>query len=343
MNDLELVSRLSRRRAFALAGGAAGSLLLASRGARAALVPARGLTLAEDGGSATPGLTLAAADASGAASLPVSQIESILQASGMVSNGVLSISMSRTDLGTVKGPLGVPFEGPFQLNFDIYFQSLGRGKAILNGDVTLKPQEVNPFIDALIRNKLVFQALHQHFIEEDPQTWHIHFRGLGDPLDLARGLHASIKTATSTPLPQKAGSTNTPLNADRLGQILGGDASVDDGVVSVEIPRKNRVRLGGVEINPFLNVATTVLVKPLNKNGSKAAVGPDFSMTADEIVPVTRLMRSLGWFDGCLYNQETDEEPQLYFSHMLKVGDPYALAREVRKALDLTNSESAVA
>ena len=91
-------------------------------------------------------------------------------------------------------------------------------------------------------------------------------------------------------------------------------------------------------INPFLNVATAIDIKPLDKSGSKAAVVPDFAMTADEVVPVTRLMRSLGWFDGCLYNQETDEQPQLYFSHMIKVGDPYQLAREVRKGLNLNNS-----
>lgn len=39
----------------------------------------------------------------------------------------------------------------------------------------------------------------------------------------------------------------------------------------------------------------------------------------------------------CLYNQETDEHPQLYFSHQLKTGDPYELAREIRRALDHTD------
>jgi len=41
---------------------------------------------------------------------------------------------------------------------------------------------------------------------------------------------------------------------------------------------------------------------------------------------------------GCLYNQETDEHPQLYFSHEFKTGDPYALAAEIRKGLDRMNS-----
>ncbi|WP_223642728.1 hypothetical protein [Corallococcus sp. EGB] len=56
--------------------------------------------------------------------------------------------------------------------------------------------------------------------------------------------------------------------------------------------------------------------------------------------PVVRLMLlKKGWFQGCLYNQETDERPQLYFDHMLKRGNAYDLAREIRKGLDLTDAE----
>ena len=53
-------------------------------------------------------------------------------------------------------------------------------------------------------------------------------------------------------------------------------------------------------------------------------------------MPVVTVMRSQGWFQGCLYNQETNEYPQLYFAHMLKVGDAYTLAQEIRRGLDLT-------
>lgn len=57
------------------------------------------------------------------------------------------------------------------------------------------------------------------------------------------------------------------------------------------------------------------------------------------MVPVVTRMRHRGWFQGCLYNQETDEHPQLYFDHMLKVGNAYALAAEIRRGLDLTASD----
>jgi Domain of Unknown Function (DUF1259) len=65
-----------------------------------------------------------------------------------------------------------------------------------------------------------------------------------------------------------------------------------------------------------------------------AAVMPDFGMNGEEINPVVRTMRKMGWDIGCLYNQETEEHPQLCFSHELKVGNPYKLAAQVRKGLD---------
>lgn len=42
---------------------------------------------------------------------------------------------------------------------------------------------------------------------------------------------------------------------------------------------------------------------------------------------------------ACLYNQETDEHPQLFFSHRFKTGDPYQLAQEVREDLNRTNAQ----
>jgi hypothetical protein len=53
---------------------------------------------------------------------------------------------------------------------------------------------------------------------------------------------------------------------------------------------------------------------------------------------VVKKMRSQDWFVNSLCSHHTDEQPQLYFSHMLKSGNPYELAREIRLGLDLTYS-----
>jgi Domain of Unknown Function (DUF1259) len=110
-------------------------------------------------------------------------MQAILQADGSVTNGVLSVEVERTDIGTVH-LRGVPIKPSFEVNGDLTFQPVG-GQAFFNGDIAPKPNEVNPVIDAILASCLVFQAEHQHFYDVTPPVWFIHFRGLGDPIALA--------------------------------------------------------------------------------------------------------------------------------------------------------------
>jgi hypothetical protein len=51
---------------------------------------------------------------------------------------------------------------------------------------------------------------------------------------------------------------STPLPAKKLARILGGSATIgDNGVVTVDVPRKHGVILGGVRVSPGLNTANT--------------------------------------------------------------------------------------
>jgi hypothetical protein len=274
----------------------------------------------------------------GSNSLPEQQIEQIINAKGEVENGVLDIELARHDIGSVAGPEGVTFTPAFEINGDIFFQPVSHGQVFLNGDLALPESEVQNFIAALLRNGLVFQAFHQH-LPMNPQIWFVHFRGLGDPLALARGLKAALNT-TTTPFPQAPPQNpTTPLDPKRLEQILHGHASVgDEGVVTVWVYRKDKITIDGVTVNPQANVSTNIEFRP--RGSSTADVVPDFSMTGEEVNPVVSLMRNQkNWYQGCLYNQETEEQPQLFFDHMLKSGDAYQLAQEIRQGLDLTDSE----
>lgn len=66
-------------------------------------------------------------------------------------------------------------------------------------------------------------------------------------------------------------------------------------------------------------------------------------MTAHEINNVVKVMRSMSWDVGVLCNRQTDETPQLFFSHQFKVGNALTLAREVRLGLNQTNSAHSMA
>jgi hypothetical protein len=310
----------SRRQVLRL-GGAAGGLLAA------------GPLLAA--GSAEAASKAHGAAVSPAAGLPVKLIERIVGAQGTVSSGVLQIEIDRDDIPGVHKE-GVPIKPSFEINGTFCFQALHDGSVVMNGDFAFKPEEMNPAIDQMLRHGLVWQAQHQHLFGLQPMVWFMHMRGRGSARQLAEAVHAVLKV-TSVPLPQAPPKNpKTPLDVHRLAAIIGGAATVGAaGVVTVDVTRRDRVRLGGVEISPELNIFTPVSFQPMG--GDHAVVVPDFGMTAQEIQPVTRVMRAQGWEANCLYNQETDEFPQLYFSHQFKVGNAYQLAREVRRGLDHMN------
>jgi hypothetical protein len=170
-------------------------------------------------------------------------------------------------------------------------------------------------------------------------VWFVHYRAAGSAEWLATGLKAALDT-TSTPFPQIMPSNpKTPLPAHEIGKILGASPQIGaDGVVSYDLPRKETIWLGGYKINPYLNVAATIVFEPYG-GGINAAAMPDYNFIASEVNPVVWYAQSKGWDIGCLYNQETDERPQLYFSHQFKTGNSITLAHEIRKALNMMNLE----
>jgi len=326
---------ITRRRALALGGSAAASALGAGAlapGARAA------------GGRAGHPPVLRKHG-----KLPAADIQQIIQAQGTVTNGILDITLSRGDIGPVQAPIsGVVMDGAFEVNGDATFEPLGDNLAFFNGDLALKESEVQGFIAAIIANGLIFQALHQHFIGQSPQIWFVHWRGVGEPHQLARAVRNVLKS-TSIQLPQTMPTNpSSPLNAKRLGKILGTMATVgDEGVVSATADRATPALVSNVPVqnnrvlvSPGANISSGIAFKPLSATGSQAAGVIDLSMRGRQVQPAEAFMQSHGWFIGCLYNQETEEHPQLYFTHFLKVGDAYELAAEMRQALDLTGAPS---
>lgn len=285
-------------------------------------------------GPASSAVHAPAGSATRSGPLPVGEIEKIIRAQGTVSNGVLNIEIDREDLPDVRKN-GVPVKPSFEINGNLCFQP-APGGVMMNGDLAFKPEELNPAIDAMLSHGLTWQAQHQHLFGLQPMVWFMHMRGRGPARQVAQAC-AAVLAATSTPLPQAPpANPKTTLNVSRLEHIIGSSATVGaDGVVSFQIPHRGPIVLGGVPISPELNVYTPIGFEPLR--GDEAAVVPDFGLLADQVDDVSRVMRGQGWELDCLYNQETDEFPQLYFSHHWKTGNAYRLAAEVRRGLEKTS------
>jgi|GEM_PF-4682012 len=71
---------------------------------------------------------------------------------------------------------------------------------------------------------LELMAEHQHYISENPQTFHYHFRGRGEAAQVAQwAMH--VVRATGAPLPQPKSSNSTiPLPMQKMARIIGGKA-----------------------------------------------------------------------------------------------------------------------
>ena len=322
---------ISRRGLLTIGAGVAGGF--AGAAVAGCTMPGGGI-----GGPAGDTTTTAPSLAEGMKTFPVEMqldIERIVQAKGAINYGLLQIEIDRTDITGVT-LRGTPIYPSFEINGDLNFEWLGGGKVAMNSDLCLKRGEIDPFIDQLIRHNIIFQAEHQHFYDFEPIVFFIHFRAIGDAETVARGIKAALNV-TSTPFPQAPPKNpKTPLPASRIGEIIGAKPSVGaKGVVSLQVPRAEPIVLGGMRVNPYLNISLPIAFEPLG--GGRAAAVPDFGMIPSEIQRLVGHMRGLDWDIGCLYNQETDEDPQLFFSHQFKEGDPLQLAREIRSGLELLN------
>jgi hypothetical protein len=65
-------------------------------------------------------------------------------------------------------------------------------KAAVAGDFTMLENEVDPVIKALIENGIEVVALHNHMVHERPRIFFLHYWGVGNAEQLAKGLRAAL-------------------------------------------------------------------------------------------------------------------------------------------------------
>jgi DNA-binding CsgD family transcriptional regulator len=145
-------------------------------------------------------------------------VQQALGRSGTLMPGnVFRIGMPRSDLNvTVEG---VPVRATFALGSYAAFRPLddGSGQAMVMGDLVLRDEEVPGVMSGLFDNGLQATALHNHVNQVAPHVMYLHYEGMGDPVQLAAGLHSALG-ASGTPLGAapaagRAGRCAGPLTA----------------------------------------------------------------------------------------------------------------------------------
>lgn len=238
----------------------------------------------------------------------------------------------RTDLHVVNA--GVPENPGMELGAETSFRQTGPGRALMIGEVTLTGGEVNKVADALQRGGVQITALHKHIQDETPRLWWMHYWALGDPVHIARTMHTAL-ARTGIPLDQKA-VPERPVDLDiaALNRIIGAKAENENGVLQYHLPvtRKITDTRAHITLPDRMEAATLLMFQPLG--GGRAAVNGDFTMTADQVNPVIKVLRSHGMTIVELHNHLLYERPRLFYLHFWQTGDATTLARTLRAGLD---------
>jgi hypothetical protein len=284
--------------------------------------------------------------APGAARAGALDAEAIGKAAGMEArqgpDGVVRIGWSRTDVEvSVDGARLDPAAG---LGSWAAFRATTDG-AIVMGDTVVFQDEITPALDAALAAGLAVTALHNHFVFDVPPVFFMHIDGHGDPEVLAAGVRSmwdAVKAvradrpepATAFPGdPPRAG----PLDAARIGAVLGHEAVRQGDVVKVTFPRDGEAH--GVQIGGSMGLTTWAA---FSGSDARASVDGDFIMTAEEVQPVIRALRAAEIHVVALHNHMLDEEPRFFFLHYWGKGSATDLARGLRSALDAQAAVRAV-
>ncbi|HEV8285974.1 MAG TPA: DUF1259 domain-containing protein [Chitinophagaceae bacterium] len=122
-------------------------------------------------------------------SIDSKKLDDILGYKGEMSKGVYKYTIGRPDVSlkehgiTVTAFLGFNTWAAFQGSAD---------HAAVAGDFAMLEDEVASVIKALIENGIEVVAVHNHMVHEQPRIFFLHYWGVGNAEQLARGLKAAL-------------------------------------------------------------------------------------------------------------------------------------------------------
>jgi hypothetical protein len=122
-------------------------------------------------------------------SIDSKKLDDILASKGELSKGVYKYTIGRPDVNLKEH--GVTVTSFLGFNTWAAFQGTPDHAAVA-GDFTMLENEVAGVIKTLIENGIEVVAVHNHMVHEQPKIFFLHYWGVGNAEQLAKGLKAAI-------------------------------------------------------------------------------------------------------------------------------------------------------
>ncbi len=122
-------------------------------------------------------------------SIDTKNLDGIFGAKGEMNKGVIKYTFGRPDVDLREH--GVKITTFMGFNTWAAWQGTPE-KAAVAGDFVMLEDEVEPVLKTLIENGIEVVALHNHMVHEKPHVFFLHYWGMGNAEQLAKGLKAAI-------------------------------------------------------------------------------------------------------------------------------------------------------
>lgn len=130
-----------------------------------------------------------ASNASVENTLDTKKLDDILGYRAEMSKGVYKYTIGRPDVNLTEH--GMPVTSFMGFNTWAAFQGTPEKTAVA-GDFTMLENEVEGVIKTLIENGIEVVAVHNHMVHEEPRIFFLHYWGVGNAEQLAKGLKAAL-------------------------------------------------------------------------------------------------------------------------------------------------------
>lgn len=267
-------------------------------------------------------------------------VDSALGRTGALqSDSTYKFGLPRSDLAVTVGTVNL--RPALALGSWVAFLPVGRSESMVMGDLVLTEGEIASVMRVLQAGGVEQTALHNHLRGETPHVMYMHIMARGNPVTIARTIRTALAETGTPPAPAGPMPAAAAIDLDTAGiaRALGRAGKINGGVYQVSVPRAEVIREGAIVVPPSMGVATAINIQPTG--GGRAVATGDFVLRSAEVNRVIRALRDHAIEVTALHSHMIDESPRLFFMHFWGDGDALAIARGLRSALDITNSQRA--
>jgi hypothetical protein len=249
---------------------------------------------------------------------------------------VFKIIMPREDLNITIS--GLPLTGFMAPNSWIGLQQLTSGNIMLMGDLVLHPDEVNPVMDVLLKNRIEVTALNSQYLHDDPHVLFMHIAGADSNVenlaisvrkafDEIKRIRGSQQLTASAIEPAFATSA---IEARKLDDILKTRGQTQDGMYKAVFGRQSKMPCG-CPVGENMGINTWAAFAGTNAN---AIATGQIAAVDGELQTTLKSLRENNINVVAIHNAMENEVPRVIFVNFWARGNAEDLAQALRDTLD---------